>query len=185
MLTPASRRCARRSPGAMTCCPQRSSESSERCPSSPVAAHWKPQKRFPTPTSTQCSPSSRRASSASQTAATGCWRQFASTPANAKAKMELEGLPAGTPAFTASPSTGIARTSTFGAPKASPGSTPKRTTCEQCSTMLPRKTATTRLLPSSNSRASGSRAVDTRKHTDGFVLFAPTGISPNTHAPWC
>ena len=57
----------------------RSSVSSERSPSSWVAARWTRPRRSPKPTSTRCSRSSRRASYASRTSATGCWRRSASS----------------------------------------------------------------------------------------------------------
>ncbi len=66
---------------------KRSSGSSERSPSSPVAARWTRPRRSPEPTSTRCSRSSRRASCASRTSATGCWRRSASTPARSSSRI--------------------------------------------------------------------------------------------------
>ena len=48
-----------------------------------VAARWTRRRRSQEPISTRCSRSSRRASSASRTSATGCWRRSGSSPARA------------------------------------------------------------------------------------------------------
>ena len=65
MQTHGSRRSEPRSSGATTCFRPRSSGSSPASRSSPAAARSRPPKRSPTPTSTRCSRSSRRASCAS------------------------------------------------------------------------------------------------------------------------
>ena len=57
----------------------KSSGSSPASPSSPAAARSRQPRTWQTPTSTPCSRSSRRASFASRTSATGCWRRSASS----------------------------------------------------------------------------------------------------------
>ena len=64
---------------ATTCSPTRSSGSSPGSPSSPAAARSRRPRRSRTPTSTRSSRSSTRASSATRTSASGCWRRSAST----------------------------------------------------------------------------------------------------------
>ncbi len=70
----------RRSSGPTSCSHPRNSCSSPASRSSPAAARSTRQRRSQRPTSTPSSRWSRRACSASRTAATGCWRRSASTP---------------------------------------------------------------------------------------------------------